>query len=67
MRIISYNVNGVRSAMTKGFTDWLKTDPADIICVQETKAHKDNVDFAQFEALGYEHYWHSASKKKRAD
>ncbi|PUZ28284.1 exodeoxyribonuclease III [Chitinophaga parva] len=63
MRIISYNVNGVRSAMTKGFTDWLKTDPADIICVQETKAHKDNVDFAQFEALGYEHYWHSASKK----
>lgn len=63
MRIISYNVNGVRSAMTKGFTDWLKTDPADIICVQETKAHKDNVDFAQFEALGFEHYWHSASKK----
>lgn len=56
-------MNGVRSAMTKGFTDWLKTDPADIICVQETKAHKDNVDFAQFEALGYEHYWHSASKK----
>lgn len=49
--------------MTKGFTDWLKTDPADIICVQETKAHKDNVDFAQFEALGFEHYWHSASKK----
>lgn len=56
-------MNGVRSAMTKGFTDWLKTDPADIICVQETKAHKDNVDFAQFEALGFEHYWHSASKK----
>jgi exodeoxyribonuclease-3 len=49
--------------MTKGFADWLKTDPADIICLQETKAHKDNVDFAQFESLGFEHYWHSASKK----
>ncbi len=63
MRIISYNVNGLRSAMTKGFVDWMKTDPADIICLQETKAQKDNVDFSQFDALGFEHYWHSASKK----
>ena len=42
MRIISYNVNGIRSAMNKGFVEWLKTDPADIICIQETKALKDN-------------------------
>ncbi|HEY0274156.1 MAG TPA: exodeoxyribonuclease III [Chitinophaga sp.] len=63
MRIISYNVNGLRSAMNKGFTEWLKTDPADVICIQETKAQKDNVDFSQFDALGYEHYWHSATKK----
>ena len=48
MRIISYNVNGIRSAMKKGFIEWLKTDPADIICIQETKALKDNVDHKQF-------------------
>jgi exodeoxyribonuclease III len=63
LRIISYNVNGIRAAMNKGFVDWLKTDPADIICIQETKAHKDNVDYAQFEKLGFEHYWFSAQKK----
>jgi exodeoxyribonuclease-3 len=63
MRIVSYNVNGLRSAMTKGFVDWLRTDPADIICLQEIKAHKDNVDHKQFDELGYEHYWYPAQKK----
>jgi exodeoxyribonuclease III len=63
MRIISYNVNGIRAAFKKGFIDWLKTDPADIICIQETKATKDDVDFKQLEALGFEHYWFSAEKK----
>ena len=63
MRIISYNVNGVRSAINKGFTDWLQSDPADIICLQETKAMKDNVDFKKIEDLGYQTYWFSAQKK----
>ncbi len=63
MRIISYNVNGLRAAMNKGFTDWLKTHPADIICLQETKAQKDNVDRQQFTSLGYQDYWFSAQKK----
>lgn len=63
MRIISYNVNGIRSAMNKGFTEWLKTNPADIICLQETKALKENVDCKQIEDLGYETYWFSAQKK----
>jgi len=63
MRIISYNVNGIRAAIKKGFLDWLKTDPADIICVQETKAVKDDVDHAQFNKLGYHNYWFSAKKK----
>jgi len=63
MRIISYNVNGLRSAITKGFTDWLATDPADVICLQEVKAHKENVDFAAIEALGYHTYWFPAQKK----
>jgi len=63
MRIISYNVNGIRAALKKGFIDWLKTNPADIICLQETKATRDDVDLKQFEALGFHHYWYSAQKK----
>lgn len=63
MRIISYNVNGIRSAIKKGFIDWLKTDPADVICVQETKAVKGDVDHKLFNDLGYHDYWFSAQKK----
>lgn len=63
MRIISYNVNGIRAAINKGFLEWLKSDPADVICIQETKALKENVDHSQFNALGYHDYWFSAEKK----
>ena len=63
MRIISYNVNGIRAAIGKGFIDWLKTDPGDIICVQETKAQKDNINHKQLTDLGYHDYWYSAQKK----
>lgn len=63
MRIISYNVNGIRSAVRKGFLDWLKTDPADIICLQEIKAHKGDIDMAAIEAVGYETNWFCAQKK----
>lgn len=63
MRIISYNVNGIRAAIKKGFIDWLKTDPAEVICLQETKAHQGDVDIKQLEALGFYHYWYSAQKK----
>lgn len=63
MRIISYNVNGIRAAIKKGFIDWLKTDPADIICLQETKAHRDDVDHKLLHELGYHDYWFSAQKK----
>jgi exodeoxyribonuclease-3 len=49
--------------MKKGFTDWLKTNPADIICIQETKAHKDNVAHQEITELGYYDYWFSAQKK----
>lgn len=63
MRIISYNVNGIRAAINKGFTDWLQTNPADIICLQETKAMKENVDFKKIEDIGYQTYWFSAQKK----
>lgn len=63
MRIISYNVNGIRAAIKKGFLDWLKTGPADIICVQETKAMKEDVDHRMFNEIGYHDYWFSAQKK----
>jgi exodeoxyribonuclease III len=63
MRIISYNVNGIRAAIKKGFLEWLKSDPADIICVQETKASRDDVDFHKINELGYHDYWFSAQKK----
>jgi len=63
MRIISYNVNGLRAAINKGFLDWLRTDPADIICLQETKAQRENVDHQPFHELGYQDYWFSAQKK----
>lgn len=49
--------------MTKGFCEWLKTDPADVICLQETKATKDNVNRQQILDCGYEDYWFSAQKK----
>lgn len=63
MRIISYNVNGIRAAIKKGFIDWLKTNPTDIICLQETKASEGDVDVKQLEALGFCHHWFSAQKR----
>ncbi len=63
MRIISYNVNGIRAAINKGFLEWVKTDPADVICIQETKALKENVDHRLFNDLGYHDFWFSAQKK----
>ncbi len=63
MRIITYNVNGIRSAMKKGFVEWLATNPADVVCLQEIKAHKSDIDIAAIEALGYETYWFLAQKK----
>jgi exodeoxyribonuclease-3 len=63
MRIISYNLNGIRAAIKKGLIDWLQTDVADIICIQETKASKADIDYKSIEALGFETYWFSADKK----
>ena len=63
MRIISYNVNGIRAAIKKGFGDWLASNPADIICLQESKATIEDIDHAHFEKAGYTSYWFSAQKK----
>jgi exodeoxyribonuclease-3 len=63
MKIISYNVNGIRAAIQKGFTTWLEEQAADIICIQELKAEREQVDTQAIEDLGYHIYWHSAQKK----
>ena len=63
MRIVSYNVNGIRAAIKKGFIDWLKTDPADVICLQETKASHTDIDVKLLEDIGFDHHWFSAQKK----
>ena len=63
MRIITYNVNGIRAAMNKDLVGWLKAANPDVLCLQETKATPDQVDVQAFEALGYHLYWYSAQKK----
>ena len=61
--IISYNVNGIRAAINKGFDQWLSRTSPDVICLQESKAQPDQVDFSFVEELGYHHHWVSAEKK----
>ena len=64
MKIISYNVNGIRAAMKKGFVDWLISANPDVICLQEIKAMKEQVDIEAIENAGYKYnYWFSAEKK----
>ncbi len=62
-RIVSYNVNGVRSAIGKGLLEWPLENQFDVVCLQETKAHPGSVPTLLFESLGYRHHWHSARKK----
>jgi exodeoxyribonuclease-3 len=63
MRIVSYNVNGIRAAIKKGLIDWLKSYPIDVLCIQETKATPDDIDLELFTALGYHVAWYPAQKK----
>lgn len=63
MKIISYNVNGIRAALKKDFVGWLKAANPEVLCLQETKAVEEQVDMSEIEALGYSHYWFSAQKK----
>lgn len=63
MKIISWNVNGIRAAQKKGFLDWLKKESPDIACIQETKAHPDQLDRELLNPPGYQVFWNSAEKK----
>jgi len=64
MKIISYNLNGIRSAISKNLFEWLEQESPDVFCVQETKAQPEQIDTLTFQSLGYEFcYLHSAQKK----
>ena len=64
MRIISYNVNGLRAALKKELITWIVTEKPDVICFQETKSQPEQIDHSLFAEIGYPHYyWHSAEKK----
>lgn len=63
MRIVSYNVNGIRAAIKKGLIEWLAENPIDVLCVQETKASPSDIDLTLFTALGYHTAWYPAQKK----
>lgn len=63
MKLVSYNVNGIRAAMRKGLLEWLMKKSPDVFCVQETKAHSTDVDLFPFRELGYQVGWHQAEKK----
>jgi len=64
MKIISYNVNGIRAALKKDLLGWLVAADADVVCFQETKAQPEQIDDQLFHDLGYKYcYWFSAEKK----
>lgn len=62
-KIISYNVNGIRAALKKDFSLWVKAAQPDVLCLQEVKALEEQVDLSSFEKLGYHISWNSAEKK----
>jgi exodeoxyribonuclease-3 len=62
MKLVSWNVNGVRAALKKGLLDYLAACDADVVCLQETKAHPGDVQHVAWPA-GYEAIWNSADKK----
>lgn len=63
IRLLCWNVNGVRAVQKRGFLNWFRKEGADIICLQETKAQKEQLDKELVEVEGYESYWCSAQRK----
>jgi exodeoxyribonuclease-3 len=60
MKITTWNINGYRAVMKKGFADWLRQDDSEIICLQEVKARPDQIEAAGRTWDGYETYWNPA-------
>jgi len=63
VKIISYNVNGIRAAMGKGLINWMDQEQPDVLCIQEIKASPEQVGVFELEEMGYHHYWYPAQKK----
>ena len=63
MKVLSWNVNGIRAAEKKGFLKWFEDQNADVVCIQESKAHKDQLGENLINPLKYNSEWHSAEKK----
>lgn len=63
LELYSWNVNGVRAALRKGFLDWLNETRPDVLCIQETKAHPEQLDAELVRPEGYHAYWSSAERK----
>lgn len=63
MKLISWNINGIRAGERKGIFDWVKQYAPEIICFQETKAHPEQLSDAVLNLEGYHSYWNSAEKK----
>jgi exodeoxyribonuclease-3 len=61
MKLISWNVNGIRAVLKKGFADWFAEEQPDVLCLQETKAKPEQVELP-LEFAGYHQYWNSAVK-----
>lgn len=64
MKIISYNVNGIRAAITKGFIDWLQSANPDVICLQEIKANEEQIPVDDITAAGYPYQYYFSAQKK---
>ncbi len=62
-KIITYNVNGIRAALSKDLLGWINNCDPDIVCFQETKAQPDQIPVIDFGMAGYKNYWFSAQKK----
>ncbi|MCC9042050.1 exodeoxyribonuclease III [Myroides sp. M-43] len=63
MKVISYNVNGIRAAISKGFIDWVQEENPDVICLQEIKAKEDQVPVADIAAAGYPYQYYYPAQK----
>ena len=64
MRIITLNANGIRSAASKGFLDWLKRQKADVVCLQETKSQESQLEDPSFRPDGHHCFYRDAITKK---
>lgn len=63
MKIVSWNVNGIRACGKNGFFDWFENENADIVCVQEIKAHPDQLEKSHLNPLKYHSFWNPAEKR----